>query len=244
MKKIAYWIGGSIAVLAILVIVLSYAVDEPLRRKMEGDLNNRLKGYSVRIGHLDFHPIGLSLDLERAVIYQTAQPDPPVAEIPSLSASVHWKALLFGHLVADFEIDSPKVRFDLRQFAQEAKDEVPMKDKGWQDAVQAIYPLKINRFAIYNGDLTYVDKGPFKPLHITKLNLVAENIRNVQSEQGTFPSPVQADGVVFDRGAIKVNGNADFLAEPHVALNLAAQLDQIALDYFKPIAERYKLAVQ
>ncbi|HZH84198.1 MAG TPA: hypothetical protein VFD87_13710, partial [Phototrophicaceae bacterium] len=74
MKKIAYWIGGSIAVLAILVIVLSYAVDEPLRRRMEGDLNNRLKGYSVRIGHLDFHPIGLSLDLERAVIYQTAQP--------------------------------------------------------------------------------------------------------------------------------------------------------------------------
>jgi len=243
-KKIAYWTAGSIAVLVILVIVLSYAVDEPLRRKMEGDLNNRLKGYSVRIGHLDFHPIGLSLDLEQAVIHQTAHPDPPVAEIPSLSASVHWKALLFGHLVADFEINDPKVHFDLRQFAQEAKDEVPMKDKGWQDAVQAIYPLKINRFAIYNGDLTYMDKGPFKPLHITKLNLVAENIRNVQSAEGTFPSPVQADGVVFDRGTIKVNGNADFLAEPHVALNLAAQLDQIALDYFKPIAERYKLAVQ
>ena len=68
MKKIAYWIAGSIAVLVILVIVLSYAVDEPLRQRMEADLNNRLKGYSVRIGHLDFHPIGLSLDLERAVL--------------------------------------------------------------------------------------------------------------------------------------------------------------------------------
>src|SRR5215469_15024040 len=45
-------------------------------------LNNRLKGYSVRIGHLDFHPVGLSLDLEPSVIYQTAHPDPAVAVIP------------------------------------------------------------------------------------------------------------------------------------------------------------------
>lgn len=108
-------------------------------------LNNRLKGYSVRIGHLDFHPVGLSLDLERSVIYQTAHPDPAVAEIPKLSASVHWRALLSGHLVADFEIYQPKVRFDLRQFTQEAKDEVPIKDKEWQEAVEAIYPFVGNR---------------------------------------------------------------------------------------------------
>ena len=193
------WIAGAISLLLMSIFAAAYLLDEPLRRKIEGDLNNRLKGYTVRIGRLDFHPLGLSLDLENSTIYQNAQPDPAIARIPYLSASVHWKALLFGRLAADFEIHSPVVHLDLTHFSQEVKDEVPIEDKGWQDALQAIYPLRINRFVIQNGDLTYKDKGPFRPLRITKLNFLAENIRNVESEKGTYPSPVHVDGVVFDR---------------------------------------------
>ena len=155
-------------------------LDEPLRKKIEADINNSLKGYTVRIERLDFHPFGLSLDLEDCTIYQSAHPDPPIAHIPNLSESVHWKALLRGRLVADWELDNPSLRFDLRQFNQEARDETPIKERGWQDAVKAIYPLKINRFVIRNADVTYIDKGPFRPLRITQLNFLAENIRDVE----------------------------------------------------------------
>jgi hypothetical protein len=228
----------------LLTIVTGSLLDEPLRRKMEADLNNRLQGYTVRIGHLDFHPIGLSLDLEESTIHQSAHPDPPIAHIPNLSASIHWKALLRGWLVADFQLDNPTVRFDLSQFSQEARDETPINEKGWQDAVQAIYPLKINRFVIRNADVTYIEKGPFQPLQITKLNLLAENIRNVEPEEGTYPSSVEVEGVVFDAGKLKLKGHADFLAEPHVALKGDFQLDKVTLDYFKPISERYDVSVR
>ncbi|HEY3303878.1 MAG TPA: DUF748 domain-containing protein [Candidatus Binatia bacterium] len=243
-RRLALWIAGTFAFFLILIFVLAYLIDEPLRRRMERDINASLKGYTVRIGKLDFHPIGLSLDLEESWIYQTAHPDPPIAYIPNLTASVDWRALLRGRLTADFEIDRPKVHFDLRQFVQEAKDPTPVKEKGWQEALYAIYPLKINRFAIQNGDLTYVDKGPFKPLHVTRLNFVAENIRNVKSETGVFPSPVFLEGVVFDKGKAKLEGHADFLAAPHMAVKGDIELDQITLDYFKPIAERYKFSVR
>ncbi len=243
-RKALYWLAGAFLFLLLLIVAASFLADEPLRKKMEADLNQRLKGYSVRVGRLDFHPIGLSLELERSVIYQNAHPDPPVAEIPYLSASIHWRALLSGRLVADFEIDKPKVHFDLRQFSQEAKDETAIKDRGWQEALEAIYPLKINRFAINGGDLTYIDRGPFRPLRIAQLDFVAENIRNVKSVQGTYPSPVNAQGVVFDRGKAKLKGNADFLAEPHIAIKADLQLEQIDVDYFKPIAERYKFMIQ
>lgn len=211
---------------------------------MEADLNNRLKGYGVRIGRLDFHPIGLSLDLEESTIYQKAHPDPPVVHIPNLSVSVHWKALLRGSLVADWEFDNPTVRFDLTQFREEDRDETPIEEKGWQDAVKAIYPLKINRFVIRNADVTYIDKGPFKPLRITKLSLLAENILNVESEAGTYPSPVHVEGIAFETGKISLNGNADFLAEPHMAVKGDLQIDQVTLDYFKPITERYDFSVR
>ena len=243
MRRVFYWIAGALSLLLLLVIAASHFLDEPLRKKIEADLNHRLKGYSVRVGRLDFHPIGLSLELEQSTIAQNAHPDPPVADIPYLSASVHWRALLFGRLVADFEIDKPKVHFDLRQFTQEAKDNVPMKERGWQDALEAIYPLKINRFVINDGDLTYIDKGPFRPLHISRINFMAENIRNVESATGTYPSPVHAQGVVFDRGKLLLDGNADFLAEPHIAVKADLRLEQVDIDYFKPIAERYKFSV-
>jgi Domain of Unknown Function (DUF748) len=238
------WGGGILAVILLVIFVLAYLIDEPLRRKVEREMNARLKGYTVRIEKLDFHPIGLSLDLKKLWIYQTPQPDPPIAYVPNLHASVHWKALLSGRLVGDFQIHDPQIHFDLRQFVQEAKDPTPMKDKGWQDALQAAYPLKIDRFAIRNGDLTYVDKGPFKPLHVTKLNFTTENIRNVQSERGVYPSPVYLEGIVFDKGSVKLKGHADFLAKPHIALKGDLDLDQITLDYFKPIAERYQLSVR
>jgi Domain of Unknown Function (DUF748) len=238
------WVGGFLAAILIVIFALAFLIDEPLRRKIEAEMNARLKGYTVRIEKLDFHPIGLSLDLENLSIYQTPQPDPPIAQIPNLHASVHWKALLSGRLVGDFQFDDPKIHFDLRQFSQEAKDPTPMKEKGWQDALQAAYPLKIDRFAIRNGELTYVDKGPFKPLHVTKLNFTTENIRNVESEKGVYPSPVYLEGVVFDKGRAKFESYADFLAKPHIALKGDFELDQIALDYFKPIAERYKFSVR
>jgi hypothetical protein len=233
-RKFFLWASASALLIVIVIIGAAFLLDEPLRKKMEADLNNRLKGYTVRIGRLDFHPIGLSLDLEDSTIYQSAHPDPPVAHIPNLSASVQWKALLHGQLVADFELDNPTVRFDLTQFSQEARDETPIKERGWQDAVQAIYPLKINRFVIQNADVTYVDKGPFRPLQITNLNLIAENIRNVESETGTYPSPVHVEGIVFETGTIKLDGHADFLAEPHVGIKGDLQIENVILDYFKP----------
>lgn len=243
-RKSVLWIGGSVLLILVLIFVAAFLLDEPLRKKMEADINKSLKGYSVRIGHLDFHPIGLSLDLEDATIYQSAHPDPPIAHIPNLSASIHWKALLHGGLVADFELDNPTLRFDLTQFSQEAKDKTPIKEKGWQDAVRAIYPLKINRFEIRNADVTYIDKGPFKPLRLTKVNFLATNIRNVESEEGTYPSPVELSGVVFDTGKLELKGNADFLAEPHLTFKADIQLQNIALDYFKPITERYNFSVR
>jgi hypothetical protein len=41
-----------------------------------------------------------------------------------------------------------------------------------------------------------------------------------------------------------LEGHADFLAKPHIGLKGDLELDQIALDYFKPIAERYRFSIR
>jgi uncharacterized protein involved in outer membrane biogenesis len=133
----------------------------------------------VRLAAVAFHPVGFSITLKDLTITQNAHPQPPVAQFPQLHASVHWQALLHGRLLADFVLRQPHVRIDHTQLQQEAADKVALNDEGWQQALEAIYPLKINHFRIENGDLTYIDDDSKRPLHISQLNLMADNIRNI-----------------------------------------------------------------
>ena len=239
-----HWIaiGIPVAILLILVYAITFLTDEPLRRYTETKMNYALKGYTARIGKLDLHPLGYSLDLYDVVITQDAHPDPPVLRITHLSASVHWRALLSGRLVGDVELEQPTVYLNLPQARKEITDPTPVKERGWQDALEAIYPLKINHFEIRGGEVTYVDNGPFKPLRVANLDLVATNIRN-RSSRRPYPSDVQFSAVVFDSGRLSADGQANFLAEPNPTFRGDVELADIELDYFKPITNHYNLWV-
>lgn len=230
--------------LVLLVVAADILVDEPLRRQMEARLNRVLVGYTVRIQKLNFHLLGFSLDLKESLIYQNANPTPPVAYIPKLSASVQWRELLSGHVVADFRFAHPKIYLNRKQVKTEASDKVPMKQRGWQNALEAIYPLKVNEFIIEDGDLTYVDDGPFRPLHLSHMNFSAGNIRNIRSKDRVYPSTIHLEAVVFDSGKAVVDGNADFLAKPHLGVKVNLKLEGVDLDYFKPITNRHNVWVQ
>ena len=231
-----------IAVLLIIVFTIAFLTDEPMRQYTETKMNYALKGYTARIGKLDFHPLGYSLDLYDVVITQDAHPDPPVLQIARLSASVQWRALLSGRLVGDVEIEKPTVYLNLPQARKEINDPTPVKERGWQDALEAIYPLQINHFEIRAGDITYVDDGPFKPLHVRNLDVVATNIRNRRSKR-PYPSDVRFEAQVFESGRLSADGQADFLAEPNPTFRGDVELASIELDYFKPITNRYNLWV-
>jgi uncharacterized protein DUF748 len=231
-----------IAVLVILAGAIAFLIDEPLRRYTEAKMNQALKGYTARIGKLDFHPLGFSLDLNDVVITQDAHPDPPVLRLEQLSASVHWRALLSGRLVGDVELGKPAVYVNLLQAKKEIADPTPVKDRGWQDALQAVYPLKIDHFEIRDGDITYIDQGPFKPLRIRELNLVATNIRN-RPRRRPYPSEARFSARVFESGRVTGEGRANFLAEPNPTFRGDVELADIELDYFKPITNRYNLWV-
>jgi hypothetical protein len=224
--------------------VVSALVDIPLRQRLEARINASLEGYTVRLGAVDFHPIGFSLDLIDAVIVQDASPEPPVARISKFTASVHWRALIFGRLVGDVEIVRPVVVLDLPKLRREATDETPVSERGWQEALYAIYPLKINRFRVVEGHVTYVDQGPFRPLQLNEVNIEATNIRNIRSKARTYPSEVEMTARVFDDGRLAVAGHADFLAAPHVGFRARIEVERLDVGLLQPIAARYNLRVE
>lgn len=87
-----------------------------------------------------------SLVLDDLVLVQNANPDPPVASIKRLHARVHWTALIKGKgsLVGDFLIEQPRLYINLKHVRQEEESQTTFGQKGWQDALEAVYPLKID----------------------------------------------------------------------------------------------------
>jgi hypothetical protein len=236
--------GVAVLALVVLAVIASFFIDEPLRRLVVRQMNQSLKGYTADIGKLSFHPIGLSLTLHDLRFLQEAHPDPPVFHAPRLEASVQWKALLRGRLVANFVLTEPVVYANLQQLRAEAKDPTPVDQHGWQEAFESIYPLKINEVRIADGRVTYVDEGPFEPLEISRLNVVAQNIRNIHSKDRTYPSDIHLEAVVFKDGRVTLDGHADFLAAPVPGVQGELKLEQVALDYFKPLLSRGSVAIQ
>lgn len=233
-------IAGGLIVLAGLVGLLP---NEPIRRSVESRMNRSLRGYSVRIGRARMQPLGGSLSLENVVVRQTAHPDPPILSLPLLHASIHWKELLFLRLVADFRLDRPRIYVDLAQLHEEASDPVPVRRKGWQQAVEAIYPLKINLLRVGDASITYVDADSRRPLELTHLDLRAENIRNIHSRDRTYPSPIRGRAVVFGAGRVSLDGEADFLAEPYAGVKGRFRLESIPLDALGPVGNHWNLIV-
>lgn len=224
-----------VGLLALLVIA-SFFIDEPLRRNMEARLNGAMQGYTVEVPELAFHPVGFSVTLGGLTVRQDANPKIPVVQIEALAASVHWRALLHLRLVADFELTKPRFHINRAQLQAEARDEVPVQDKGWQQALEEIYPLKINEFRVTDGSLTYVERSPDDALKVTSINVLATNIRNVRSPEGTYPSPYHFDAVIFERGRLAVDGHANFLAEPEPTTRGRIELREVPLQQLKPVS--------
>ncbi len=243
LPRICLWTVSIILALASLLFIASFFLDGPIRGYMENRLNRDLKGYYVRLPAAHFQLVNLSLTLKGLTIIQQAHPDPPVAVFPELYAGIHWRALLSRRLVGEFSLDRPKVKINLLQLRSEAASKVPIQNKGWQQAVEDICPLKINLLTINDGELTYVDQDPKRPLHLDHLNLEASNIRNVDLPDKVYPSSFNLKTDIFGTGRGAVSGKANFLEVPYPGIKGSFKLENIPLGFFAPVIARSNLTI-
>jgi hypothetical protein len=239
-----FWTGIVLAILIAAALVLPRLIEEPLRKRLETNVNRQLKGYRVSIGGLDLQPLALAIELLDTRIEQEAHPKPAIADVPRFRADVQWEAILSGELVGDVLFDRPRLHVNLVQLRKEAQDKVEVQDRGWQDALREIYPLEINEFRVDDGVVTYIDAKDAKPIEISNLQLVATNVRNVWSPDRTYPSEVDLTATLFGAGGLSVHGRADFLAEPHVGMKVRIGLDQVPLSSLEPATRHINASVR
>jgi len=77
----------------------------------------------------------------------------------------------------------------------------------------------------------------FKSIHVSRVNLGPREHSQHCLEGAVYPSPIRLEAVVFDLGAVWLDGRADF--SPSLMWGWPRSgWDQVALDYFNNLAVR------
>jgi Domain of Unknown Function (DUF748) len=242
-SRVAGWIIGTLAVIVVAIFAASYFLDPIVRSRVENTMNQKLVGYHTSLGHAHVQLLSATLILNGLVVKQDAHPNPPVADFPQVKFDIQWRELVLGRVVGQVLLNHPHVHINLIQLRAEKANPVPLSKEGWQDAVEAIYPFKINLLRIRDGEATYIDTDPQRPLHLTYISLTADNIRNIHYADQVYPSPFHADSVVFEKGRMTIDGKANFLAKPFPGVLANYQVERIPLNKFEPEVQRANLHV-
>lgn len=232
--RIVMGIFGCLAFLILAVFISSYFLDGVIRSRTGATMNAKLKGYQVTLNHAHLQLIGGVLTLRGLTIVQLAHPAPPIMVLPMMRFHIQWHELLIGKVVADLLLWHPVLHIVEPQLVAQEKSPVKLKNEGWQDAVEAVYPFKINRLTIVQGDVTYVQDTTSPPLHLSKLDLVTENIRNIRSSNTVYPSTFQSSMVIFGIGHAAIDGSANYLEKPFPGIRAQCKIDNVPLKLITP----------
>lgn len=235
-------LGGGLLAVVLLLVFVDVLVAGPMRTWAERTMNSKLNGYTVSIARVRPHLWKLAFELDDVVLVQNSHPSPAVADFGALKFSMLFRELLHFKVAGDLTLERPALHINLTQIEEEAQSHVSLKERGWQSAVESIFPIKLDRVRIQNGSLLYLSGGTAsKPIQLTQVFMVAMNVRNIAATKGTYPSPVNLEGLLFDTGKIRFRGAADFLREPTAAAAGELHLERVPLDRLDQLAEGINL---
>lgn len=149
----------------------------------------------------------------------------PFLNFPKNDISIEWKSLLKGRIVSEIIMTSPEVIYIFEDQIAETDGKTADVDD-WTKALTEIVPIDINHFEVHDGKVAFVQlqADPNIDLNISKIELYADNLRNVKSEQRTLPSPFHATGVTFGDGNMTLKGNINLIKQiPDMDLEFALE---------------------
>ncbi|MGH7907730.1 MAG: hypothetical protein ACREP6_13995, partial [Candidatus Binataceae bacterium] len=235
----------ALACVVLAAFVLSFFLNSMIRSRVQKAMNHELKGYHAQVAKAHFQLVDLTLTLHGVTIVQNANPKPPVGQIPFLQANLEWHDLFIGHLVGNFVIKNPTFHIDPAQLEKERTNKYSLRQEGWQDALQDIYPFKINRLRIVNARITYIPAAnPNKPLYLEHFNLQAHNIRNILYPKNTYPSGIYVQSNMFGTGRFGFNGRANFLSTPFPGIRARYWMEHVPLGQLEPELKQMNITLQ
>lgn len=202
----------------IIIVVLLVAFRIYLPTLVKNNLNKILAdipGYYGQVKDVDIALIRGAYVINGMYLNKVnAKTQVPFLNFPKSDISIEWKSLFKGEIVSEIIMTSPEVIYIFEDQETPTEGETADVDD-WTKALTEVVPIDINHFEVHDGKIAFVQlqAEPNIDLNIDKIELYADNLRNVKSKSRTLPSPFHASGVTFGGGKMKLDGNINLIKE-------------------------------
>ncbi|HST30330.1 MAG TPA: DUF748 domain-containing protein [Chthoniobacterales bacterium] len=134
---------------------------------------------------------------------------------------MQWHALVFEHAaVGNIEIHRPKMILVNGSSNETRQVEV---DAPWAEKIRQLYPLKINRFAVHDGEIHYRDftREPAEDIPFDRVEVVGTNFTNSKKLSKNLIADIRIEGRPLRAGDARSQISLDPYAKaPTFAFNL------------------------
>lgn len=207
-SKRLWIISGVVVLLVVVRAVLPIFIERYIDRSLDN-----IEGYTGNVQDVDLNLFRGAYVIEGTHIRKTGTDvGAPLLRVPRVDISVQWSALLDGAIVAEIDVSSPQVNFvDAPTAGQKQTD----FGGNWTDTIQDIVPIKINRFAVTNGQFHFRNFHTDPPVNIYAQNiqLTVSNLTNSKELSKTLVADMRGSAVALNSGNIEVEGAIDPYAD-------------------------------
>ncbi len=193
-----------LAIVAVLLIALRIALPHVILRVANQKLNE-IPEYRGHIEDVDLSLWRGAYQIEGVRLDKLNGKIPvPFFSARVVDLSVEWRALFHGKLVSEIEVYEPRVNFVNAPTKEESQTEI---DDSWRDKVDEMFPLRINHFAIHEGEVHFRDfhRQPKVDIHLDHLEVNAKGLSNRQEKGKALPAVVHAGGRAMDHAKIRLD---------------------------------------
>jgi len=186
----------TVVVLIVFRLFLPYIVLNFVNDKLA-----KIEGYKGHVEDIDLALIVGSYKIKDIKLEKTGGEIPvPFFAADVIDLSIEWKALFKGGLVGEIEVTRPILNFV--KGPTEATSQTKI-DKEWQDIVNELMPLKLNRFEIFEGEIHYLDyySTPKIDVFTKDIHILAENLSNAIDSTNLLPSNVTGSASIYGGNA-------------------------------------------
>jgi len=163
----------------------------------------------------------------------------PFFSAEAIDLSVEWMALFHGALVGEIELRKPKVNFVIAASKRASQTGI---DSSWQDRIQDLFPLQINRFAIRGGEIHFADltRVPRFDIHLDHIETLATGLKSRPVQGDVLPARLETTATAMDHASLQINMRINPLAR-YPTFDMDAQLVDLKLatlnDFLKAYAK-------
>jgi hypothetical protein len=228
---------AALVILAVGLVALRLALPHLVRNYVNRTLS-KIPDYRGEVGDIDIHLWRGAYTIHDANVVRTSGKVPvPFFSAPRVDLSVQWRELFHRALVGNIQIYRAKLNFVKGPTEETSQTRV---DSSWQDRVKELFPLRINRFEIIDGQVHYRDFHSQPPVDVVidRVHVVARNLTNSLKLSKTLAASIDADGQPLGNANLTAHVDVDPYQEKPT-FNAAAELTHVDLTKFNDFAMAY-----